>query len=151
MDWTYKITLFLHVIFVATWFGGLSMMTIWTRKAMKGNPTQAQKVESLRSIHRVNLTMLIPSSVIALLTGFYLYFSIGLDPTPLWLLVKERFASIAILVYILFFTFFGKSLLKKASADTDQVDAGMKRYAMFLNISTLVLLIIIFFATTKIS
>jgi uncharacterized membrane protein len=145
----YQIALFVHVVSVATWFGGLSMMAIWLRNAARGKATDAQA--SLRAAHRANMTMLVPTAILALITGLYMLMSgeWGSDK-PLWLLIKERFASTWILIYILLFSFAGGKLLKKAQ---DEKDAGfaVKRYILCLNLSLAILTLIILVVTFKFS
>ncbi|BCU80447.1 hypothetical protein JIR001_02300 [Polycladomyces abyssicola] len=145
----YHIALFIHVVSVATWFGGLSMMAIWLRNAARGQSIDAQA--SLLAAHRANMTMLVPTAILALITGLYMLMSgdWGSDK-PLWLLIKERFASTWILIYVLLFSFFGGKLLKKAQAEKD-TEIAVKRYILWLNLSLAILTLIILVVTFKFS
>jgi putative membrane protein len=145
----YHIALFIHVVSVATWFGGLSMMAIWLRNAARGQSIDAQA--SLRAAHRANMTMLVPTAILALITGLYMLMSGGWgSDKPLWLLIKERFASTWILIYILLFSFVGGKLLKKAQAEKD-TEIAVKRYILWLNLSLAILTLIILVVTFKFS
>jgi len=145
----YQIALFIHIVSIATWFGGLSMMAIWLRNAVRGESTDAQA--SLRAAHRANMTMLVPTAVLALITGLYMLITgeWGSDK-PLWLLIKERFASIWVLIYVLLFSFAGGKLLKKAQEENDAGNA-VKRYILWLNLSLAILTLIILVVTFRFS
>jgi hypothetical protein len=95
------------------------------------------------------MTMLVPTAVLALLTGMYMLLSGGWgSDKPLWLLIKERFASTWILVYILLFSFVGGKLLRKAQEEKDTAIA-VKRYILWLNLSLAILTLIILVVTFK--
>jgi putative membrane protein len=149
--WDVKISLFIHVLCVATWFGGTTLMAMYLRNATRSND-EAVMTSSLGTAHRWNLTMMIPTSVLALLTGLYMLMSYD-ENKPLWLLVKERLGSLFVVVFILVITLYGKKLLKavKDSASSSNASAILKKYIMVLNLSVLIMLILIFFVTTKIS
>lgn len=149
--WSYKISLFIHVLCIATWFGGTTLIAMFLRNATRSNDEKAM-TNALSTAHRWNLTMMIPTSVLALLTGIYMLLQFQGDK-PLWLLVKERFGSLLILVFILLITIYGRKLLKSAkeSSSSNLVPALLKRYILILNLSVLCMVILIFFVTTKIS
>jgi uncharacterized membrane protein len=148
--WDVKISLFIHVFSVATWFGATTLMAMYLRNAIRSND-ETNMVQSLATAHRWNLTMMIPTSVLALITGLYMLMQYE-ENKPLWLLVKERLGSLFIVVFILVITLYGKKLLKSAkdSVPNKTTATSLKRYIMILNISVLVMLILIFFVTTKI-
>jgi protoporphyrinogen IX oxidase len=145
----YHIALFVHVVSVATWFGGLSMMAIWLRNAIRKEGMDAKA--SLQAAHRANMTMLVPTAVLALITGMYMLMSGGWGrDMPLWLIIKERFASLWILLYIVLFSVAGGKLLKKAQEQQD-VSVAVKRYILWLNLSLAILILIILDVTFKFS
>ncbi|MDN4593647.1 DUF2269 family protein [Polycladomyces subterraneus] len=145
----YHIALFIHVVSVATWFGGLSMMAIWLRNAARGESIDAQA--SLRAAHRANMTMLVPTAILALITGLYMLMNGGWgSDKPLWLLIKERFASTWILIYVLWFSYAGGKLLKKAQEEKD-TEIAVKRYILWLNLSLSILVLIILVVTFQFS
>lgn len=147
--WDYKISLFIHVFSVATWFGATTLMAMFLRNAIRSNDG-TMMTNSLATAHRWNLTMMIPTSILALITGMYMLMQHD-GNKQLWLLVKERVGSLFIVVFILVIAFYGKKLLKNAkeSADQSVTSSLVKRYIMILNTSVLVMLILIFFVTTK--
>lgn len=146
--WGYKISLFIHVISIASWFGGITLMAMYLRNAIRSNDEQTM-TKALATAHRWNLTMMIPTSVLALLTGTYMLLQYGNNNQPLWLLVKERFGGLFIIAFILVVTLYGRKLLKTAR-ETSSPDI-LKRYILILNLSVLCMVILIFFVTTKIS
>jgi hypothetical protein len=148
--WDMKISLFIHVLCVATWFGATTLMAMYIRNATRSND-QLTITNSLATAHRWNLTMMIPTSVLVLITGMYMLMSY--DNKPLWLLVKERLGSVFVVAFILIITLYGKKLLKsvKESASSTTSASIAKKYIMVLNLSVLVMLILIFFVTTKIA
>lgn len=148
--WDVKISLFIHVFSVATWFGATTLMAMYLRNATRTNDNTVM-ANSLETAQRWNLTMMIPTSVLALITGMYMLMQFEGDK-PLWLLVKERLGSIFIIVFILVIALYGKKLLKaaKESASSSTTSSFLKRYIMILNLSVLIMLILIFFVTTKI-
>jgi hypothetical protein len=148
--WDMKISLFIHVLCVATWFGATTLMAMYIRNATRSND-QLTITNSLATAHRWNLTMMIPTSVLVLITGMYMLMSY--DNKPLWLLVKERLGSVFVVAFILIITLYGKKLLKsvKESASITTSTSIAKKYIMVLNLSVLVMLILIFFVTTKIA
>ncbi|MCH5585382.1 DUF2269 family protein [Shimazuella sp. AN120528] len=148
--WDVKISLFIHVFSVATWFGATTLMAMFLRNATRTDDA-AIMTNSLATAHRWNLTMMIPTSVLALITGIYMLMQYDANK-PLWLLVKERVGSLFIIVFILVIALYGKKLLKAAkdSASNSTTASIVKRYIMILNLSVLVMLVLIFFVTTKI-
>jgi putative copper export protein len=148
--WDVKISLFIHVFSVATWFGATTLMAMFLRNAIRSND-QVVMSSALATAHRWNLTMMIPTSVLALITGMYMLMQYDANK-PLWLLVKERLGSLFIVVFILVIALYGKKLLNaaKTAASSDNTSRFLKRYIMILNLSVLVMLILIFFVTTKI-
>lgn len=140
--------LFLHVIFVATWFGGISMMAMYLRDAVRSG--DSDKISyTLNRAQRWNMTMFVPTSVLVLLTGMYLFMQFS--GRPLYLLVKERFGSLFILLFIIFVTWYGRKLLKQVTESKDKALSIKltKRYIMLLNISILCIAIIFFFVMMK--
>ncbi|WP_028778456.1 DUF2269 family protein [Shimazuella kribbensis] len=149
--WDIKISLFIHVLCVATWFGATTLMAMYLRNSTRSND-ELTITNSLATAHRWNLTMMIPTSILVLITGMYMLMSYD-ENKPLWLLVKERLGSVFIVAFILIITLYGKKLLKsvKESASISTSASIVKKYIMILNLSVLVMLILIFFVTTKIS
>ncbi len=147
--WGYKISLFIHVVSIATWFGGTTLMAMYLRNAIRSNNNETM-TQALSTAHRWNLTMMVPTSVLVLLSGFYMLLQHSGDK-QLWLLVKERFGSLFVVVFILLITLYGKKLLKAALEASSAKQAILKKYIMILNISVLCMVILIFFVTTKFS
>ncbi|QKG85466.1 hypothetical protein GXN76_14060 [Kroppenstedtia pulmonis] len=146
-----KVALFLHVLSIATWFGGLSVMAVWLRKSIAFNDSGIAMDKSLESVHNLNVRMMVPVAVLALAAGFYLLMSMyGGADKQLWLLIKERFGSLFILLYIIGFPIYGGKLLKKAkAADVSAKTAIVKRYIHTLNFSLLLILVLILAVTFK--
>lgn len=146
----YGIIKFLHIAFVAAWFGGASLMAMFLRDAICTGET-GRMDHALNRAQRWNLTMFIPTSVIVLLTGIYMMLQFDGDK-PLWLLVKERFGSLFILAFILVIVLYGRKALAKVKSDgieKEQVIGTVKRYIMLLNISVLCMVVLMFFASVK--
>ncbi|MBD1372312.1 DUF2269 family protein [Hazenella sp. IB182357] len=147
-----NIALFIHVVCVATWFGGATMMTMFLRDATRSNDVTTM-ANTLAKVQRWNLTMFLPTSVLVLITGMYMWMAyVGAESKPLWLLVKERFGSLFIIAFILIIAFYGKKLLnqvKESGVQTATAQALLKRYIMLLNFSLLCMIILIFFVTIK--
>lgn len=145
--------LFIHVVCIATWFGGASMMAMYLRDATRSNNLETMTY-ALGKAHRWNMTMFIPTSVLVLLSGMYLLVALNsFGHEPLWLIVKERFGSLFVIAFILVIAFYGKKLLrqvKESGVDSNKGQALLKRYIMILNISLLCMAVLIFFVTTKI-
>lgn len=146
----YKIALFLHVAGVATWFGALHILAIWlgrTAKAADGK-TLAQ---TLQAVHRLNMRTLVPSAFIVLAAGMYMLSQLhGGADLPLWLLFKERFGSLLILVYIIGFTLYGRKLKSATSSGDDALlRKTARRYTISAHVTTLLILLVILFATMK--
>jgi putative membrane protein len=151
--WSIKISLFIHVLSIASWFGGITLMAMYLRNATRSNDEQTM-AQALTTAHRWNLTMMVPTSVLTLLSGLYLLLTrTGNGNEPLWLIVKERFGTLFILVFILIITIYGRKLLKAAQKAGSSILAAtlLKRYILILNLSVLCMVILIFFVTTKIS
>jgi protoporphyrinogen IX oxidase len=145
-----RIALFIHILFVATWFGGTSLMAMVLRDATRSNQLETM-THALEKVQRWNLTMFIPTAVVVLLSGIYLWLPYA--QKPLWLLVKERFGSLFIILFILTVAFYGKRLLQQIKAhgiDSSKGQAILKRYILMLNLSVLSMMILIFFVTLKI-
>jgi putative membrane protein len=145
-----KIALFIHVVSVAAWFGGISMMAMYLRDATRSNNLETMSY-ALGKAQRWNLTMFIPTAVLVLLTGIYMLMQYA--NKPLWLLVKERFGSLFVVLFILLIAFYGRKLLSQVKAggvDSAKGQAILKRYIMLLNLSLLCMVILIFFVTVKI-
>ncbi|SDX32927.1 hypothetical protein SAMN05444487_11451 [Marininema mesophilum] len=151
MQMDYSIALFIHVLSMASWFGGLAVMVIWLRKSTRLNEEGLSMKKSMESIHNLNVRMMIPVAVLGALAGFYMYLSpMWSSNMPLWLTIKERGISIFILLYIIAFPIYGGKLSKRAQAESGQAaETAVKRYIMLLNISVLVLLFTIFIVTIK--
>lgn len=140
--------LFLHVLFAATWFGGIALMAMYLRDAVRSD--DADKISyAMGRAQRWNMTMFVPTSILVLLTGMYMF--LQFQGRPLYLLVKERFGSAFILLFIIFVTWYGRKLLNQItqSKDTKESVKLAKRYIMLLNISILCIAIIIFFVMMK--
>jgi putative copper export protein len=149
--WDIKISLFIHVFSIATWFGSTTLMAMYLRNETRSNE-QLAMTNALGTAHRWNLTMMIPTSVLVLITGMYMLIQYEGDK-PFWLLMKERLGSLFIIAFILLITLYGKKLLQAAknASSADAAVAPVKRYIMVLNISVLIMALLIFFVTTKIS
>jgi putative membrane protein len=152
---SFQIVLFLHVVLVASWFGGAAMMAMVLRDSIRTGNAESMNSALLR-VQRWNLMMYIPVSILVLATGTYMlwdkWYKIG-APLQLYALVKERFGSLFILLFILFVAILGKKWLKQASEtkDAEQTASILKRYINVLNLSLLAMTILIFFVTTKFS
>jgi putative copper export protein len=148
--WDVKISLFIHVFSIATWFGATTLMAMYLRNATRTNDNTVM-ANSLATAHRWNVTMMIPTSVLAFITGLYMLIQFQGDK-PLWLLVKERLGSLFIIAFILVIALYGKKLLKaaKESASSSTTASFLKKYIMVLNLSVLIMVVLIFFVTTKI-
>lgn len=141
---------FLHIAFVAAWFGGAALMAMFLRDAIRTDQVDRMN-HALNRAQRWNLTMFIPTSVIVLLTGIFMMMQTG-GEKPLWLLVKERFGSLFILLFILFIVLYGRKALAKVKSDgieKEQVIGILKRYIMLLNLSVLCMVVLMFFASVK--
>jgi protoporphyrinogen IX oxidase len=149
--WSFKISLFIHVLSIASWFGGISLMAMYLRNATRSNDEQTMS-QALTTAHRWNLTMMVPTSVLTFISGMYLLMQ-HTGSQPLWLLVKERFGTLFILVFILIITIYGRKLLKAAqkAGSSNLAATLLKRYILILNLSVLCMVILIFFVTTKIT
>jgi putative membrane protein len=152
---SFQIVLFLHVVLVASWFGGAAMMAMVLRDSIRTGNAESMNSALLR-VQRWNLMMYIPVSILVLATGTYMlwdkWYKIG-APLQLYALVKERFGSLFILLFILFVAILGKKWLKQASdaKDAEKTASILKRYINVLNLSLLAMTILIFFVTTKFS
>jgi protoporphyrinogen IX oxidase len=148
----YTISLFVHVVSIATLFGGISLMAMVLRDATRSNEAETMS-KAMEKVQRWNLTMFVPTSVLILLTGIYMLMKFDANK-PLWLLVKERFGSLVIVLFIVFVVWYGKKLLqgvKASGTDVQKAIALVKRYIMILNLFLLFMIILIFFVTTKLS
>jgi protoporphyrinogen IX oxidase len=84
---------------------------------------------------------------------YLLYVQLTLHNEALWLMVKERFGSLFVIVYILYIVFYGRKTLNQVQAaenEPEKAKSLLKRYIMVLNISLLCMVVLIFFVTTKI-
>ncbi|WP_124726459.1 hypothetical protein [Staphylospora marina] len=148
---SFGIALFLHVLLVASWFGGVSVMAMVLRDAVRSGDIDKMN-DTLGRVQRWNMTMYLPVSILALATGVYLLIQrMGGGETPLYLLVKERLGSLLVLLYIVFVAYLGKKWLKQAreAKDSGQTASILKRYIQVLNLSLLVMTVLIFFVTVK--
>mgnify|MGYP007030655316 CR=1 FL=1 len=145
----YKIALFVHVLSVASWFGGLTVMTVWLRKSTKLHDTGISMDQSLKNVHNLNVRMMVPVAVLALISGLYML--IQGDMKPLYLVIKERFASLIVLAYVVGFPIYGGRLFKKLQGETDSTakTAIVKRYINLLNLTLLLLVFILLVVTFK--
>ncbi len=146
----FGIVKFLHVVSVAFWFGGIVLMVFLLKDAIMTKLTD-QMNHALDRVQRWNLVMFIPASVIALLTGVALMMMLD-GYKPFWLLVKERFGSPFIVLFILFIVFYGRSALAKVKRKGVGSEAHvgiLEKYILFLNISVICMVILIFFVTIK--
>ncbi|AUS07682.1 hypothetical protein C1X05_01710 [Laceyella sacchari] len=143
---------FLHVLFVATWFGGISLMAMVLRDATRSNNLDTMS-HALNRAQRWNMTMFMPSAVLSLITGMYMLMQVD-GEKPLWLIVKERFGSVVVLLFILFVVIYGRKALNQVQAsgiESAKAQSIIKRYIMLLNISLLLMAVLIFFATVKLA
>lgn len=145
----YKIALFVHVLSVASWFGGLAVMTVWLRKSTKLHDSGISMDQSLKNVHNLNVRMMVPVAVLALISGLYML--IQGDMKPLYLVIKERFASLIVLAYVVGFPIYGGRLFKKLQGETDSTakTAIVKRYINLLNLTLLLLVFILLVVTFK--
>lgn len=146
----YNIALFLHIAGVATWFGAMHILAIWLGRTAKAAEGKAL-ADTLQTVHRLNLRTLVPSAVIVLASGLYMlsqHYMNGAD-IPFWLLFKERFGSLFILAYIIGFTLYSRKLKGAVSGSTEQLQQTAKRYTMLAHVTTLLILVVILFATLK--
>jgi len=150
MDMDIKIALFIHVLSIASWVGGLTVMAVWLRKSTKLHDQGLSMTESFQNVHNLNVRMMVPVAVLTLLTGLYMLVQWGPDK-PLYLLIKERFGSLVVLLYVIGLPIYGGRLLKKGKTEKDPAAlAGtVKRYANLLNITLLLLVFIILVVTLK--
>lgn len=147
-----KIALFIHVVCVATWFGGTAFMAMYLRDATRSNSLDTMSY-SLGKAQRWNLMMMIPTAVLVLATGIYMLIQFA-NKDQLWILVKERFGSLFIILFIVLIAFYGKKLLSKVQAsgiDLSLAQSLVKRYILILNVSLLFMIVLIFFVTVKIA
>ncbi|PTM53317.1 DUF2269 family protein [Desmospora activa] len=147
----YKIALFFHVVSMAAWFGGLSVMAVWLRKAIANHEAGISMSKSLEFVHNLNIRMMVPTAALVLIAGLYMLIGQGGSGGQTWLLIKERFGSLFLLVYIIGFPIFGGKIFKQAKAATDAntMASLVKRYIMVLNVTLLILAFIILTATIK--
>lgn len=144
------IALFIHVVSIATWLGGIALMAMYLRDATRSGNLETMSY-ALGKVQRWNLTMIIPTAVLALISGIYMWMAYA--EKPFWLLVKERFGSLFVILFIVLVAFYGNKLLKQVKTngtDTAKAQTLVKRYIMMLNISLLLLVVLVFFATVKI-
>lgn len=148
---SYNIALFLHIAGVATWFGAMHILAIWLGRTAKA-ADEKSLAETLQTVHRLNMRTLVPSAFIVLAAGMYMlsqHYINGAD-LPLWLLFKERFGSLFILAYIIGFTLYGRKLKSATSGgDAELLRKTAKRYTILAHVTTLLILIVMLFATLK--
>lgn len=144
----HNFVLFLHVLLVATWFGGISLMAMVLRDAVRSGNADTMS-HALNRAQRWNMTMFVPVAVLVLITGIYMLLQFA--EKPLYVLVKERFGSLFVLLFILFVTWYGRKLLKQVSESGEATQASqlVKRYIMILNVSLLCMVVLLFFVTMK--
>lgn len=148
----YKIALFIHVLSIASWFGGLAVMVVWLRKSTKLHDKGISMDHSMENVHNLNVRMMVPVAIMAFAAGLYLLMSgnWGADK-PMWLTIKERFGSLIILAYVIGLPVYGGRLFKKLQGETDTAAkaAGVKRYINLLNLTLILLAFIILVVTFK--
>ncbi|MGA9172706.1 MAG: hypothetical protein WBZ33_01830 [Thermoactinomyces sp.] len=149
----YSLVLFVHVLLIAAWFGGISLMAMVLRDAIRSNNPETMS-HAISRAQRWNMTMFVPTAFLVLASGMYLlYVQLTLHNDALWLMVKERFGSLFVILYILYIVFYGRKTLsqvKAAGSESGKAQTLLKRYIMALNISLLCMAVLIFFVTTKI-
>lgn len=147
----YRIALFIHVVSMAAWFGGLAVMAVWLRKAIANHEAGISMTKSLEMVHNLNVRMMVPTAALVLFAGLYMLIGQGGSGGQTWLLIKERFGSLFLLVYIIGLPIFGGKLLKQAkdATNTDTMAPVVKRYIMLLNVTLLIVAFIILAATIK--
>lgn len=152
----YRIALFIHVLTVATWFGGTAVLAMYLRDAVRSNDPSKMNY-ALNKSHRWNLTMFIPTAALVAISGVYMLLKYS-GEKALWLLVKERFGLIFVVLLIVVISFYGGKLLKQVKEKTSQsgktsdemVSSLLKRYILILNLSLVGMIVLIFFVTIKI-
>ncbi|MDR6227582.1 DUF2269 family protein [Desmospora profundinema] len=147
----YRIALFIHVLSMAAWFGGLAVMAVWLRKAIANHESGISMTKSLQFVHNLNVRMMVPTALLVLLAGLYLLFGQGGAGGQTWLLIKERFGTLFLLVYIIGLPIFGGKILKSAQAasDANAMVPLVKRYILVLNVSLLIIAFILLTATIR--
>lgn len=147
----YRIALFIHVFTIATWFGAITLMAMYLRDATRS--TQLENMAyAIQKSQRWNLTMMIPTSVLAFLSGLYMLLQSHSANNPTWLIVKERFGTFVILAFILIITFYGRKLVKSLQnkdVNIEEAQKSLKRYIMVLNLTVLCMVILMAFVTLK--
>lgn len=146
----FGIVKFLHVVSVAFWLGGITLSVFFLRDAILTKQTD-QMNHTLNRVQHWNLAMFVPTSVIVLLTGVTMMILINGDK-PSWLLVKERSGSLFVILFIMFVIFYGRKTLAKIKAKGIGVEKTvgiLRHYIVFLNISVICMVILIFIVTAK--
>ncbi|SMO88733.1 hypothetical protein [Melghirimyces algeriensis] len=145
-----KIALFIHVLSIASWVGGLTVMATWLRKSTKLHEQGISMTESLVNVHNLNVRMMVPVAILTLASGLYLLIQWGPDK-PMYLLIKERFGSLIVLLYAVGLPVYGGRLLKRVKSETEPsaMTKTVKGYINLLNITLLLLVFIIFVVTLK--
>ncbi|GGA48622.1 hypothetical protein GCM10007416_22210 [Kroppenstedtia guangzhouensis] len=146
----YKIALFVHVLSIASWFGGLAVMAVWLRKSTKLHDAGISMDQSLKNVHNLNVRMMVPVAILSFIAGLYMLIQFG-DSKPLYLVIKERFGSLIVLAYVIGFPIYGGRLFKKLQGETDPAAkvARVKGYINLLNLTLLLLAFIILVVTFK--
>ncbi|MBA4603350.1 DUF2269 family protein [Thermoactinomyces mirandus] len=146
----FGIVKFLHVVSVAFWLGGIALLAFFLRDAMMTKQID-QMNHVLERAQHWNLVMFVPTSVIVLLTGVIMMMTVD-GHKPSWLLAKERFGSLFVILFILFVVFNGRKTLAKVKFKgfgDEKTVRILKYYIAFLIISLICMVILIFFVTVK--
>ncbi|MGA8941644.1 MAG: DUF2269 family protein [Thermoactinomyces sp.] len=147
---TYGIIKFLHVVSVAFWLGGITLSTFFLRDAMMEKQID-QMNHTFERVQHWNLVMFVPASFVVLLTGITMLMQLDGSKT-FWVLVKERFGSLFIILFIAFVVFYGRSALAKMRIKSSENGINfriLKYYTIFLNISIICMAFLIFVVTVK--
>lgn len=144
-----KIALFIHVVCTATLLGGLSLIVMFLRDATRSNQVDVL-TDRMQKVQHWNKTMMVPVSGLALFSGIYMLFQYTQKPT--WLLIKERFGSLFLFLFIVIVLTYGKRIVKNIESKTDfsAMLPFVHRYIRLLNIAILYMIAMIFVVTFKI-
>lgn len=144
-----KTALFIHVVCTATLLGGLSLIVMFLRDATRSNQASIL-IDRIQKIQHWNKAMMVPVSGLALVSGIYMLFQYAQKPT--WLLIKERFGSLFLFLFIVLVLTYGKKLVQKIEGETEfpAMLPFAHRYIRLLNFAILYMIAMIFVVTFKI-
>jgi uncharacterized membrane protein len=78
----YELLKFVHVLAAATWVGGAITLKVQSDRALKANPDRAAELAS--ETERIGTTVLMPASIVLLVSGIWTAFEGGYGFDPLW-------------------------------------------------------------------